>query len=220
MHDPEFNPALRPPSALSRLLDWRRYVPESWYAKPTTDSGRRELTKEEREAIERDTVIDDFIGKLEVLQQGSSVVVTIGVTTRDPSTSQLVTNTLTDFYIVSQLDAKLEATERASNWLVDRMDQLRVDAEVSAKAVEAYREERGLLQADSSGTLAEQEISALNLRYVDQQSELTEIRARLRQAEILLNNSATTATAPEVLNSPSSSACGNGKRNSSTLSRK
>ena len=42
----------------------------------------------------------------------------------------------------------------------------------------------------------------MNLRYVEEQSELAETRARLRQAESLLDSPEATATASEVLNSP------------------
>ena len=201
VHDPKFNPTLRAPSVLTRIFNLRHYLPESWSAYLPVDSERQDLSQEEREAIERDIVIDEFLTKLEVIPEDNSRVIRIEITTRAPGTSQLVANTLSDFYIVSQLDAKLDATKRASAWLFERMEKLRADAQVSAQAVEMFRRESGLLQANTSGTLAEQEISALTLRYVEEQSALAGTRARLRQAESLLESPEATATASEVLKS-------------------
>ena len=196
VHDPEFNPALRPPSALRRIFNLRKHLPESWQAYLPADSERQELTEEEREAIEREIAIDEFLKQLDVAAEGNSLAIKIEFTSRTPRTTQLAANTLTDFYIVSQLDAKLAAVKRASIWLFDRLEQLRVDAQVSAKAVETFRMESGLLQANASTTLAEQEISALNLRYVEEQTRLAEIEARYRQVKSLLEGPDSVETAP------------------------
>ncbi len=211
VHDPEFNPALRPESRLMELLDVRRYLPLAWQrawrdhfgAEPGAQPANTQPIQQALpyDDVERDVVIDQFLSKLAVVPEGTSLVIRIEITTRDPGTSQLVANTLTDFYIVSQLDAKLAATKRASAWLFDRLEQLRTDAMVSARAVEEFRRESGLLQTNTNGTLAEQEISQLNLRFVQEQTTLAETQARLRQVESLLQSPEATATASEVLRS-------------------
>jgi capsular exopolysaccharide synthesis family protein len=200
-HDPEFNPALRPPSALRRMFNLRELVPESWQTYLPAPSKRQELTKEEREAVEREIVIDQFLTHLTATPDGESLVIMIEFTSRAPRTAQLAINTLTDFYVVSQLDAKLAAAERASTWLSDRLERLRADAQASAKAVETFRRNNDLLRANETTTLAEQEISGFNMRYVDQQMELAEAEARLRQVERLLESEVSVETASEVLNS-------------------
>jgi capsular exopolysaccharide synthesis family protein len=201
-HDPEFNPALRPPRVLWQMFNLRKHLPESWQAYLSADFERQELTTEEREAVEREIVIDAFLRRLEVGPEGNSLVIKVEFTSRAPRTAQLAVNTLTGFYIVAQLDAKLAAVKRASIWLFDRLEQLRVDAQVSAKAVETFRTQSGLLQANENTTLAEQEISALNLRYVEEQTRLAEVEARYRQGKSLLEGPDSVETATVVLNSP------------------
>lgn len=199
-HDPEFNPALRSPSLLRNYL--RANLPESWHSYLFAQSEKRTLTREEREAVDREIVIDEFLKRLEVIPESNSLVIKIAFTSREPRTAQAAVNTLTDFYIVSQLDAKLSAAKQASTWLADRLSQLRAEARASAAAVEAFRKESGLLQVDGTATLAEQEISQLNLRLVEEQTNLAEIQARLRQVDNLLQSPDGVESASEVLNSP------------------
>ena len=61
--------------------------------------------------------------------------------------------------------------------------------------------EQGLLQATGNATLAEEEISALNLRLVEEQTGLAEVEARLRTVESLLQSPDGVESASEVLNS-------------------
>lgn len=198
-HDPEFNPALRSPGVVRSLLS--SVLPDSWESYLFPKSEKDSLTQEEREAVEREIIIDEFLKRLEVAPEGNSLVIKISFTSREPRTAQAAINTLTGFYIVSQLDAKLSAAKQASTWLADRLNQLRAEAQTSAAAVEAFRKERGLLQANGSTTLAEQEISELNLRLVEEQTKLGELEARLRQVETLVQSPDGIESLSEVLNS-------------------
>lgn len=152
---PEFNFALQPPSALRRFLDIRGYLPQSRQAFFPDTSQDQQLTNEEKQAIEKEIVIGEFLKRLNVAPKEDSLVIRVGFTSRDPHTAALVVNTLNDYYIVSQLDAKLDAAKRASSWLYDRLVKLRAQVDASAKAVEKFREEGGLLQSKGDVTLAE-----------------------------------------------------------------
>jgi capsular exopolysaccharide synthesis family protein len=114
----------------------------------------------------------------------------------------LAANTLTNFYIVSQLDAKLLAAKEASTWLAKRLTQLRAEAQASARAVEIFRKDNNLLQGSGESTLVEQEIAELNLRSVGEQTTLAEMEARLRLVENLLKSQNGVESVSEVLNSP------------------
>lgn len=115
--DPEFNPALRPGGILSRFLSIRRNLPESWQALLEPSTQKDLLSEEELVALEMEPIIDQFLKNLRVTPQADSLVITINFTSRNPRTAAKVVNTLADHYIVSQLDAKLDAARRASGWL-------------------------------------------------------------------------------------------------------
>ena len=177
-------------------------MPESWQSYLLAESEGTPLTEEERAAVERETMIDQFLSGLEVVPEGDSLIIKIQFTSRTPRTTQLAANTLTNFYIVSQLDAKLLAAREASTWLAGRLTQLRAEVQASAKAVEIFRKERGLLQGSGESTLAELEIAELNLRSVEEQTTLVEMEARLRLVDNLVKSQDGVESASEVLNSP------------------
>jgi capsular exopolysaccharide synthesis family protein len=111
-------------------------------------------------------------------------------------------NTVADFYVVAQLEAKFEATKRATTWLGERVAQLRDEVEAKEQAIEDYRAAFGLLQGRADATLTDDKVSQLNTQYVIEQTNLAEAEARLRQVDRLLDSPNGIESAIEVLESP------------------
>ena len=109
---PEFNHELKPPSALKRFLITN--IPRSWQALLEPSSQNELLSNEELQASVKEAVIDEFLAKLEVFQEGESRAVSIRFTSENPQMAAKSVNQLADYYIDSQLDAKYEAAKRAS----------------------------------------------------------------------------------------------------------
>lgn len=61
-----------------------------------------------------------------------------------------IVNTYGEVYIDSGMEARLAGTERASDWLTERLDRLRVNLQASEAGLQAYREEQGLALAAAS----------------------------------------------------------------------
>ena len=114
----------------------------------------------------------------------------------------MAANTLADLYIVASLEAKFEATRRATQWLNDRLTDLRREVSTAERAVEAYREKSGLIRGEREATLAEEQISALSTQYIQERAKRAEVEARLRQVERLLESPEGIESAREVLASP------------------
>ena len=57
----------------------------------------------------------------------------------NPRAAAVLANTIADLYIVDQLEAKFEATKRASEWLNERLADLSKKVRDSENAVELYR---------------------------------------------------------------------------------
>jgi capsular exopolysaccharide synthesis family protein len=150
---------------------------------------------------EKEKVIDSFLSHLSVLPEGRSRVIAISVESDDPRLSAAAANTLADFYIVSQLEAKFEATKRASAWLSERVFELREEVSRAEGEVERYRQESGLIQGGTNATLASEEVSDLNRQFVTERTRLAEAEARLRQVERLLGQPGGIETMAEVLDS-------------------
>jgi len=108
-----------------------------------------------------------------------SYIVTITFSAPDPARAARMANAIADAFIIDKLDARYEAAQRASEWLSDRLADLRNQVRDSEAAVAKFREENGLLSGNSSITLNEQQLTDLNGKLVAARTELAEKKARL-----------------------------------------
>ena len=193
--NPEFNSALREKSAIDNAKS---------FVKGLLKGGEPESALSEGQLANRIRVkmIDSFLRKLGVAQVGNSYVITIAFTSESPTLAADVSNTLADFYIVSQLEAKFDATRRANDWLSGRVSELRARVQEAEEAVERYRQDSGLIEGGREVTLATEQISELNAQLVSERAKLVEAEARLKQVEALLASEGGVASSVDVLSSP------------------
>ncbi len=199
--DPEFNARLRPPSLLS-ILDPLRWLPEGW--RTALLGGNVDAippTQEEIEERIRADVITALQAAVGVRVEGRSRVINVSATSEQPKTAAAIANTLSDLYLVDQLEAKFEATKRATDWLNDRVQQLRGQVAASEGAVEEYRRRTGLTRSKDT-TVTEQQISEINTQLILARTQTAEAGARLTQISSLVESAAGVDSAAEVLASP------------------
>jgi capsular exopolysaccharide synthesis family protein len=151
---------------------------------------------------ENDNLVDAFLERLTVTPEGRSRVIRISFESEDPETAAAAANTIADFYVVAQLEAKFEATKRATTWLSERVEQLRDEVESKEQIIEEYRAQYGLLQGGRDSTLTAEKVSELNAQYVLELANLAEAEARLHQINRLLKTSGGIESISEVLRSP------------------
>jgi polysaccharide biosynthesis transport protein len=199
--DPEFNAALRPRSVVKTLLDPRSWIPGDWLGTVGAEGPGDGLSPQEKVEWQRARIVDTFLSKLEVSPAGNSRVIRIAFTSRNPRIAARIVNLLADFYIVSQLEAKFDATRRANEWLSGRVAELRGAVNQAERAVEEFRQHSGLIQGKDA-TLKTQEISELNAQLVVERTKRAEAEARLHQVERLLNGPDGAQVVSKVVQSP------------------
>jgi len=182
---PEFNPQVA-------ALQDRDTGPLTWIADRLSDAGswiaglfgpdRPEAATTDANADLRTRIVNTFLNKLQAAPRGRSRVIEINFTSEDRQRAALIANTLAELYVLEQLEAKYEATQRATRWLNERLADLRARTEASERAVEEFRARSGLVQGENA-TLAAQELSRLNAELVLLRSQTAEAEARLRAAE-------------------------------------
>ncbi|HEB79616.1 MAG TPA: hypothetical protein ENI79_03980, partial [Rhodospirillales bacterium] len=185
--NPEFNVSLRPKGSFGEYLNPINYIPEEWLNALRGDMANEGFSEEDLQIQERAKVIDEVLDKIEVSIKGRSRVISISFTSESPKLAALAPNTLADFYIVEQLEAKFEATKRASKWLQKRVTKLRNKVQDSERAVEVFRKESGLL-AGFLGTLTSQQVSELNTQLILARTARAEADARLLQVKELISS--------------------------------
>jgi polysaccharide biosynthesis transport protein len=208
VNDPEFNPELRADADEPSLLDSLnplQYLPQDWLASlsapPETDPGLI-LAKLDPAEVKLNEVINLLAGRVDVAQVGRSYVISLAMLSEDPVKAADIANHMAEEYLVSQVEAKYDAAQRATEWLSKRIDELRGEVlEAEAKIVE-YRTQNNLVDtADQSNPITLQ-FFQLNTQLALAQAERAAAEARLSQARGLLSTNGGSEAAALVLNSP------------------
>ncbi|MBT8060210.1 MAG: polysaccharide biosynthesis tyrosine autokinase [Gammaproteobacteria bacterium] len=210
---PEFNPGLREPEeGLFDFLDYldpRRWIPQSWKdAVKEAMGGETRVdpveppTGSEQEDLAKATATNILKGKIKVEEVEFAGVVIISVSSWDRNLAARIANEYPEAYIVDKLEARFEATEKANTWLSEQLAELETKVGESERAVEIFRDERGLGDV-AGGGLLDRQLSELNSQLIVARAELAEIGARLEQIRLLnVGNTNRLATMTEVLSSP------------------
>ncbi|MEA3641100.1 MAG: polysaccharide biosynthesis tyrosine autokinase [Lamprobacter sp.] len=200
IEDPEFNPALRSESSVLQFLDPRTYLSEDWLMALGLKRSAEPMSEEERQAREKANVVDNVKSALSASNPKLSYTIKIAFESESPKKAALLANTLAEIYLNDQLEAKFEATERATDWLSNRITDLRQRVLIAERAVQAYREEHFIIESIGEGTISEQQLAELNMDLVNARTQLAEAEARYRQ--VRARGEASAAALGEVLQSP------------------
>ena len=82
--------------------------------------------------------------RLRVVTRSRSYVIAVSLDSAVPAKAKQIVETITDFYVVDQLQAKLDANKRATEFFDDRLAELKRKVEATERAVATYREKSGL----------------------------------------------------------------------------
>lgn len=185
--DPEFNPSLEPDSDFVRMTkDMAERLARAGIRLPFFPTEERST---DDAGYPSTAVLNRYLQDLSVAPANHSRAILIGFDSRSPVTAALVANTVADLYQQGQVEAKVEATKAATQWLATHVAQLREKSEDAHVAVEQYREDHGLVGGKDT-TLLVQEISDVNAQLVLERSKLDDAQARLSH---LMNASKTQA---------------------------
>lgn len=175
-----------PLQAVMRMV--RGNVNEKWEESPPTEEEQLRMVHEAfREAVTVERV-------------GLTSVIAVECTSRDPRKAQRICNALTETYVASQVETKVEETEQADEWLERRIAELREELNEKEQAIEQFRVSNEVVGEDRE-TLTQQQLAQLNLQLAMTNVELAEKRARLRQARSMRNARNGTQSIAEVLGS-------------------
>jgi polysaccharide biosynthesis transport protein len=130
--------------------------------------------------------------------RGRSYVIAISVDSSDPLKAKRIVDAITDFYLVDQLQAKLDANKRATEFFNDRLEELRRNVEASERAVASYREKAGLTIGKDS-TITSQSLSELNTQLIQARAQRADRESRLIALQQAARNPATLGGVTEVL---------------------
>jgi succinoglycan biosynthesis transport protein ExoP len=145
-----------------------------------------------------------FLDRRAVSRVGRTYVLDIGFTSLDAARSAAISNAIADAYIVDQLEAKYQATRRASAWLQDRIKELRQQASEADRAVLDYKEKNkivdiGRINASGTRLLGEQQLEELNTQLGSARANAEEAKARLERINEVMKKEVPDATVTDSL---------------------
>ncbi len=135
---------------------------------------------------------------LDIRRIPKTMVVQISYTSRYAEKAALMANAFAEAYLADQLNAKYEATKRASDWLEERMAELKQKALASDFAVQKYKEDHNLIT--SGGKLVnEQQLNELNTQLVLARSEVARAEAHYKRINAIVKSHETEAIVSEAI---------------------
>ncbi|WP_249156497.1 AAA family ATPase [Bradyrhizobium japonicum] len=153
------------------------------------------------------SAIRTFQSQLTIKRIGLSYVIEISFKSLSRDRAAEIANAVAEAYIVDQLEAKDQATRRASAWLQDRIGELRNQATLAERAVVDFKAKNNIVNTGGSGgrLVTEQQVSELNSQVVVARAQTSEAKARLDRIESVLRadspNSRVNSTVADALKS-------------------
>lgn len=192
--DPEFNQAVASPSGIGAIVSGIEQLITGAAPRPTQLSA---IQLQKR----HDAVVSNVMQRIKVQRLGLTYVIEVSFTSIDPAKAARISNKYAELYLLEQLQEKFEATQQATTWLNNQLDQLRQQAERDDAAVQQFKIENNLLSSSGS-TFTEQEISTYNQTLAQAQAQLAEDQARLAAAQMQLGRASNGADIGAALDSP------------------
>ncbi|MFK3781091.1 polysaccharide biosynthesis tyrosine autokinase [Agrobacterium sp. NPDC089420] len=160
---------------------------------------------------EKETVIDDgtlkralsdrLLQGLSVKRIGRTYALELTYNSTSPVLAAQIVNAVASAYLVDKLNSKYEATKRASDWLSERIAELRQRALDTDLAVQKFRAEHNLIETGNNGLLSDQQLAESNSALILAQSETARARARVQRIEHILATDDVDAVVTDILES-------------------
>jgi uncharacterized protein involved in exopolysaccharide biosynthesis len=128
-------------------------------------------------------VVEAVLDRLDVAAAGRNTrVIAIAFTSESPRLAARVANAIAQAYIAMQVEAKVEATERAALWLRERLGELEDEVTSSEETLADIRA-ASAAQGSWNAEIIEQQISQVNSELMRARADQEQARAEVRQIE-------------------------------------
>jgi capsular exopolysaccharide synthesis family protein len=123
---------------------------------------------------------------LRVNRLGRSYHEEIAYTSLDPVKAATIANAFAQAYIDDQLEAKFGATQRASEWLQQRIGELRQQASDAYKAVQDFKSAQNIMIGPDGKLANDVELDQLGIALAKARADTSQAKARLDRIEHVL----------------------------------
>jgi succinoglycan biosynthesis transport protein ExoP len=115
--------------------------------------------------------LGDFLGSLSVKRVPNSRLMDVSFESTDPQLAAKIVNAHIASYIEQNFRSKYDATTRASTWLSDQLEDLKIKVQKSEDARIAYERQNQIWTLDDKQNITTQRLGDINKEFTDAQSE-------------------------------------------------
>lgn len=149
----------------------------------------------------RRQAVANFARDLEVKRTGTAYAIEVSFNTVDATLSAQIVNHITDAYISGELNAKYQATKKASKWLQDRLSELRSEAMAADQLVQNFKSDNNIVDT-TRGSMGDQQIDDVSTQLISARAATSDAKAKLdRIQQIAADDLPNSATVKDALNS-------------------
>ena len=175
--------------SISQFLDLR-----SWFV-------TREIPPEEIKDAKFRAISTVLSNNVDVKRVNRTYVLNVEYTSPNPTRAMQISNAFAEAYFNDQLEAKYDATRRASGWLSDRITELKDKSLVADLAVQRFKAANGLISIDGK-LVGDQQMSEMTTQLSAAHSDTAKAEARLQQITDIINSGRMDGAVTETLGSP------------------
>ncbi len=133
------------------------------------------MTKEEAKALQLQRLVEQFSARLSIQPVSKTQLVSLSFDAHDPRLAASVVNTLGEVYINHHLDAKMQVTKQAADWLNTRLSSLKTQLVDSEGKLQQYREQENLVDIEGVVGLVGKELEQTSSQLVNARNELNKL---------------------------------------------
>ena len=192
--DPSVNNLTNTNAATNIKRAW--FDPRSWFA-----SSVGILTEEQQAAERRKHLINGLLSRMKTTVIGQSTAIQISYTSTNPAESARTANAIADAYVEDQLNAKFEATQNATKWLGERLEDLSGQVQAAESAVQQYKAENNITETSEGTSVVQDQLGQISGQLILARSQLAQQEARYARV-VSLQRSGQATDMAEIVASP------------------
>ena len=151
--------------------------------------------------FERGAIVRRFLDSLTVSPIGLSTAMKVSFQSKDADKAARIANTIANAYVEDQLEAKFDATQKATQWLSGRISDLSRQAQLADAAVQQYKAEHNISVGVNGVSVLDQQIADINRQLIVAKMDLAEKQASYGRL-YSLSKAGLATNAPQVVASP------------------
>lgn len=163
----------------SGVAQW--FDPSQWFGADVSANALPEDLPPFEPADPREGLINRVLANLTVTSQGRSSAIAVTFVAKESEKAAKLANTLAAAYVEDQLTVKSEGTQKASEWLAERLRDVASQTQQTERAVEQYKVEKNLTDTTGGTSITQQQLSALNGQLISAQADLAQQEAKFAQ---------------------------------------